>query len=333
MAGRFALIAVPTPDEGVDALAALLADPQRGNFAVTRGDDVAAFLAARDPGDETLVFVDAPFEAPFGPSRSVLVITPRHDLELQAAPGRATLSGAPARAVTRALRAERVDRDQDGTITARELYNRLREGHEARLRSDLDAPFVVARLPRHEPPPPPRRRRRRPLTWRLVVQIVGTAALLVSLPLPWVFSASGLSYAFGSGTAWPNRIAPLAVVAFAVLAAAHLWRPRGAGWLMLAGAATVGALFGLAFRLGDVDVDAGFFVALGGTTCVLVAAYSAARAHSDIVVGMAGAFGLAHQAVNFNDTFVVVLVVAALAVGIWAIRGGHQLLPRGWWWR
>ena len=122
--------------------------------------------------------------------------------------------------------------------TARELYQRLRSGHQPRLRSSLDTPFVVTRARsrarasarRRAPTAAGARRggRQRPL-------VAAGACSLLAAPVPrrGCTAAAALELAFAGGTAWPNRLAALAGVALALVAAARVLLcrlPRGLGW-------------------------------------------------------------------------------------------------------
>ena len=148
MPGRYALI--------VSQDAAGLADflEEDGGFEVqttVNPNEVAAFAAAREAADVVLVAIDGDPRATVSAleacaSTHVLVIA-ENEIAAEPAKGRAFLTGAPLRVVGRELRSGRADKDKDGEVLVRELYQRLRQNHQPRLRSSLDTAFVVARNP------------------------------------------------------------------------------------------------------------------------------------------------------------------------------------------
>ena len=202
MGHRCALIAARSGDEDAMVLAGILADAARGGYAVERVDDdeaVGAFLAARDATDVVLVCSDGVRVdgAALAACRSthVLVLATEHDADLVAAPGRAVIAGAPFRALVRALRDGRAD--GNGDITARELHNRLAHTHNLQFRDALETPFVVTHTDRHIRRQQRAARRTRSAEWTenalRAATAIGAPALLLSLPLVWLFGESGLN--------------------------------------------------------------------------------------------------------------------------------------------
>lgn len=319
VAGRYALIAAPADDEDTTALAAILGDPERGEFSVQRahdGDAIARFLAARVPSDVVLIHADG---VPFDPaalaacrSTHMLVLTTKR---LEPGPGRAILSGADPRAVVRALRDGRADRDADGDVTAEELYARLRPTHMVELRSELVTPFVVSRTQRHRPRTPAAGRWQRA---RQAVIAAGAAGLLVSLPLPWVFGESGLDYAFGEGTAWPSRIAAFSPLVLAVAALAHARTGRWPGVLVALVTTTWGAVLGMLTRWDEPEVGAGIILAFVAPLLILAGTIETVlERRFSLWLASVGGFLAAVALTGSGSWYLVGLGCAMVALGAW----------------
>ncbi|MDA0169013.1 hypothetical protein OJ998_07945 [Solirubrobacter taibaiensis] len=324
MGRRCALIAAPSGDEDATVLAGILADAERGGYKVERADDdeaVGAFLAARDATDVVLVCSDGvPVDgSALAACRSthVLVLATDHDADVVAGAGRAVIAGAPFRALVRALRDGRADGNADGDITARELHNRLAHTHNLQFSDALETPFVVTHTDRHV-----RRQRRaaqrtRSAEWTenalRASTAIGAVALLVSLPLVWLFGESGLEYAFASGTAWPSRIAPLLGVATAVAGFAHAATGRGAGAVVVLVSASAGAVVGLLDRFVDPDLGLGLLFTLLGLGLLLGGALDVLRHHYDTLgVACGSAAVLGYQVVGPRSWGWIALAVALL---------------------
>lgn len=321
---RYALIAA-APDDGDAAdLATILADPGRGDFTVEHTDDpdgVARFLADRAPTDEVLIHTaGTPVDLATCRAARVLVLTEDERTPLEADAGRAVIAGAPTRAVVRALRAGRADRDANGEVTARELYDRMRHTLELTMRSGLDAPFVVSRTRRPQEATRRDRRERLQLTWRLACVLAAAAGLLAALALPWYFGGTGLEYAFGDGTAWPNRVAPLVCLGVALVSAAYPWHRRGGGWVAILAAIALGATAGLFVRFVEPDVGPGVPVVFLALALLLTGLTPAIRERSDSIgCGCVGGAIVAYQVVGPLNWVWVVLGAAALGGGAWAL--------------
>ena len=333
MGRRCALIAARSGDEDATVLAGILADAGRGGYAVERVDDdeaVGAFLAARDATDVVLVCsdgvrVDGPALAACR-STHVLVLATEHDADLVAAPGRAVIAGAPFRALVRALRDGRADGNGDGDITARELHNRLAHTHNLQFSDALETPFVVTRTDRHIRRQQRAARRTRSAEWTenalRASTAIGAVALLLSLPLVWLFGESGLEYAFASGTAWPSRIAPLLCLVTAAAGFVHAATGRGAGAVVLLVSASAGAVVGLLDRFVDPDLGLGLLFTVLGLGLLLGGALDILRRHYDtlgIACGCAAILG--YQVVGPRSWgWIVVAVVIAVSSAVHATR-------------
>ncbi len=306
MAGRYALIAAPTALEA-SALQEILADPSRGDFTVTRARDaegIVRFLAARDPDDVVLVhsdgvLVDAAALAACRSAHVLVLAADRDAAKLDAPPGGAVVTGAPTSAVVRALRGGRADRDADGEVTALELYERIGHTVELLLDGELDASFVVTRTQRQLLGTTRADRARRLRRQRRILVALGTLALLAGLPLPWVYGATGLEYAFGEGTAWPSRVAVLTVLVVALGAAVHLWRGRGAAGVLVLVAGMYGALLAFLSRWDDPDLGYGFVLTILAPLLIVAGTFKPALEHRDAIgFAAAGGFLVALQVVR-----------------------------------
>ena len=305
------------PDSG--ALIDVLADPEIGAFEDEYGPP-AAFLAARHPADVILVHVAGDPGEVVGaldgcPSTHVLVISER---EIAAEPkrGRAFLTGAPTRAVARALLSGRADKDKDGDVTVRELYQRLRQNHQPRLRSSLDTAFVIARYPREQPEAPAPHKGSQGLS-RLLAG-AGAALLVGALWLPWLYGGSGARLAFASGTAWPNRLAALAGLALALGALLFALGRLKPAWVVVLAAITYGALLGLLERwTTDADYGLGYVLTALAPLPILYAARAGLRPET----GAASVGGglITYQLVGPGSYAGLFFGFVFLAFGSWAV--------------
>ncbi|MDA0181598.1 hypothetical protein OJ997_14935 [Solirubrobacter phytolaccae] len=323
MPGRYALIAASAGDEDATALAGILGDPERGDFTVERTDEpdaIARFLAVRTPDDVVLVLTDGvPVDVSGCRSTHVLVLATDERTELDTRPGRALIAGAPTRAVVRALRDGRADGNADGEVTAGELHNRMSHTLQLQLHDGLETPFVVSRTRRKPRQAPADDRGSWDRDWRRGCVVAGVVALLGSLPLAWMFGATGLEYAFGEGTAWPSRIVPLACLAAALAGIVNLATRRGGTWIVLLASIGAGALWAFLNRFEAPDPGLGTLFAGAGLALLLVGAYDALRKWPE-TVGLACAGGaiVAYQLAGPRNWVWIVLGAAALAGGAFA---------------
>lgn len=327
MPGRYALI--------VSQDAAGLADflEEDGGFEVqttVNPNEVAAFAAAREAADVVLVAIDGDPRATVSAleacaSTHVLVIA-ENEIAAEPAKGRAFLTGAPLRVVGRELRSGRADKDKDGEVLVRELYQRLRQNHQPRLRSSLDTAFVVARNPQRVDARERIRRQRnrdgqgftrggrqRPLV------AAGAVLALAALPLAWLYGGSGLDLAFAAGTAWPNRIAPLAGVALALVAIPFLLRRLSAGWVVFVAGFDLGALVGFLQRFDSADYGPGYFLALAAPLPILLATWRQAEHESSGWLAGVGTAVVGYQLVGGNSWSALIIGACIAAFAAWVL--------------
>ena len=203
MGRRCALIAAPSGDEDATVLAGILADAVRGGYVVERVDDdeaVGAFLAARDATDVVLVCSDGVRVdgAALAACRSthVLVLATEHDADLVAAPGAPSspalrFEPSCARCATAAPTATATATSPPASsTTGSPTRTTCNSAKRWRRRS------CVTHTDRHIRRQQRAARRTRSAEWTenalRASTAIGAVALLVSLPLVWLFGESGL---------------------------------------------------------------------------------------------------------------------------------------------